>query len=180
MDMNLLNTQPERNLSPGPPTEKYLSVGLSGETFALPVSRVKKIVEFGHLTHVPLVPRFVRGIFDLLGHVLPVIDLEICFNDQITPVTTHTCIVVVEHDEAGSHLELGIMVEAVKDVTEIAENDILSPPAIGHQIPAEFIRGIIREAQGNFMLLLDIGHLFRLSELNEPVHDNALLARHNA
>ena len=137
---------------------QYLTFNLAGEMFAIGILGIKEIIEYGNVTVVPMMPGSVRGVINLRGAVVPVIDLNVHFGRSATTVAKRTCIVIVEVDSADSHHVVGITVDAVSEVLEIAASEIEPPPAFGARVRTEFIQGM-GKVNGRFVILLDVAHI---------------------
>lgn len=144
--------------------QQYLTFTLGGEMFALAILNVKEIIEYGSITEIPMMPTFIRGVINLRGAVVPVIDLACRFGGQPTQVARRTCIIIVELIEGDQKHDIGVMVDAVSEVLEIAAADIEPPPAFGARIRADFISGM-GKVGGKFVILLDIGHVLSVEEI---------------
>jgi purine-binding chemotaxis protein CheW len=142
---------------------QYLTFMLGGEVFAIGILQVKEIIEYRGLTEVPMMPACVRGVINLRGAVVPVIDLLQRFGRPSSPVTKRSCIVIVEMETAGERQVVGVVVDAVNEVLEIAPADIEPAPAFGARIRSEFIRGMgkVRE---RFVILLDADQVLAVDE----------------
>ncbi|KTT15484.1 chemotaxis protein CheW [Pseudacidovorax intermedius] len=148
------------------PTQ-YLTFQLAGEMFAIGILAIKEIIEYGELTTVPMMPPSVRGVINLRGAVVPVIDLQARFGRESAPVGKRTCIVIVEvRTEEDERQVLGIVVDAVSEVLDIAPADIEPAPAFGARIRADFIQGM-GKVRGRFVILLDLEHVLATDELAE-------------
>lgn len=146
------------------PPEQYLTFALHGEMFAVGILNVKEIIEYGKLTEIPMMPAFIRGVINLRGAVVPVIDLSCRFGNASTEIGKRTCIVIVEvHDGEFSH-DLGIMVDAVSEVIEIPATEIEPPPSFGARIRADFIHGMGKVA-GKFVIILNIVKVLSVDEI---------------
>lgn len=152
------------NADNAPETRQYLTFTLAGEHFAVGTLSVKEIIEYGQLTTVPMVPPSIRGVINLRGAVVPVIDLGARFGKQQTQVGRRTCIVILEVEQDDTQQVLGVVVDAVNEVLEIAPADIEPPPAFGAHIRTDFIQGMGKVA-GKFVILLDIGRVLSVDEL---------------
>jgi len=152
--------------SPGdtPETRQYLTFSLAGEHFAVGTLSVKEIIEYGQLTGVPMMPPSIRGVINLRGAVVPVIDLGARFGGRRTEVGRRTCIVILEVEHGEEQQVIGVVVDAVNEVLEIAPADIEPPPAFGAHIRSDFIQGM-GKVGGRFVILLDIGRVLSVDEL---------------
>jgi purine-binding chemotaxis protein CheW len=142
----------------------YLAFRLAGEVYAIDILRIREIVEYRLPTGVPLMPASVRGVINLRGAVVPVIDLAIRFGQPATGVGKRTCIVIVEVAHAGTTQVLGLLVDGVNAVMEIAADSIEAPPAFGTGVNSEFIAGMAR-INARFIIILDIGRVLSIQEL---------------
>ena len=143
---------------------QYLTFSLHGEMFAVGILNVKEIIEYGNLTEIPMMPPFIRGVINLRGSVVPVIDLSCRFGNQVTEVSKRTCIVIVEVQEGDFRHDIGIMVDAVSEVLEIPASEIEPPPSFGAKIRADFILGMGKVA-GKFIILLNIMKVLSIDEI---------------
>jgi purine-binding chemotaxis protein CheW len=144
--------------------KQYLTFMLGGEVFALGILRVKEIIGYGGLTEVPMMPDCVRGVINLRGAVVPVMDLSVRFGKPSTAITRRTCIVIVEVDANGESQDMGVVVDAVNAVLEIPASDIEPAPAFGAKIRTDFIEGM-GKLDGRFVILLSINQVLSTDEL---------------
>ena len=144
--------------------EQYLTFTLHGEMFAVGILNVKEIIEYGNLTEIPMMPSFIRGVINLRGAVVPVIDLSCRFGNNTTEVSKRTCIVIVEVQEGDFKHDIGIMVDAVSEVIEISAKEIEPPPSFGAKIRADFILGMGKVA-GKFVIILNIMKVLSTEEI---------------
>jgi purine-binding chemotaxis protein CheW len=144
--------------------QQYLTFTLGSEMFAVGTLSVKEIIEYGHLTEVPMMPGFIRGVINLRGSVVPVIDLSVRFGRSVTQITRRTCIVIVEVPaDEGTH-DIGVVVDAVSEVLEMPASDIEAPPAFGAKIRTDFIQGM-GKVNGKFVILLELGKVLSVEEI---------------
>ncbi len=143
---------------------QYLTFLLSGEMYALGILNVKEIIEYGNLTEIPMMPASIRGVINLRGAVVPVVDLAARFGGHSSSVQRRTCIVIVEVTQDDQKLDIGIMVDAVSEVLEIARSDIEPPPAFGARIRADFIDGM-GKVSGRFVIILNIQRVLSVDEM---------------
>lgn len=151
-----------------PLTQQFLTLTLGQELFALPIEHIREIIEFGGLTEIPLMPNFLRGVINLRGAVVPVIDLAVRFGRECTPIAKRTCIVIVEVEQGDSMQLLGVIVDAVNEVLAVEGHQLESRPAFGARIRADFIAGILKHHE-QFVVVLDIPQVLSLDELAELV-----------
>jgi purine-binding chemotaxis protein CheW len=143
---------------------QYLTFSLGGEMFGVGILNVKEIIEYGSLTEIPMMPAFIRGVINLRGSVVPVIDLSARFGGKITEVGRRTCIVIVEVPDEDTRHDIGIVVDAVSEVLEIPGSEIEPPPSFGARIRADFIFGMGKVA-GKFVILLEINRVLSVEEI---------------
>ncbi len=143
---------------------QYLTFLLGGEMYAVETLSVKEIIEYGKVTAVPMMPASIRGVINLRGAVVPVIDLKARFGGSTTQISRRTCIVIIELTGDEETHVVGIVVDAVSEVLEIPAGDIEPPPSFGARIRTDFISGMGKVA-GKFVILLDIGRVLSADEL---------------
>jgi purine-binding chemotaxis protein CheW len=143
---------------------QYLTFLLGGEMFAIPILNIKEIIEYGHLTTVPMMPGFIRGVINLRGSVVPVVDLTVRFGRKTTPVTKRTCIVIIEIESDGDKQDVGVVVDTVNEVLEIPRTEIEPAPSFGARIRADFIHGMGKIA-GKFVVILAVNHVLSIDEM---------------
>lgn len=135
-----------------------------GENFAVGILHIKEIIEYGSVTTVPMMPPFIRGVINLRGAVVPVVDLAARFGRSAAPATKRSCIVIAEvraHDECH---DVGIVVDAVNEVLEIPASQIEPPPAFGARIRPDFISGM-GKVNERFVIMLDVARVLSVQEL---------------
>lgn len=147
-----------------PEQEQYLTFRLGDEVYGVGILCVKEIIEYGHLTVVPMMPECTRGVINLRGAVVPVVDLASRFGRPPTVVGRRTCIVIVEVQGAEERQVVGVIVDAVNEVLEIPRSQIEPPPSFGMRIRPDFIRGMAKVG-GGFIVLLEVGRVLSLDEL---------------
>ncbi|MBI4985423.1 MAG: purine-binding chemotaxis protein CheW [Rhodocyclales bacterium] len=153
-----------RQLTASGEANQYLTFTLGGEMFAVGILNVKEIIEYGSLTEIPMMPIFIRGVINLRGAVVPVIDLAARFGGKTTAIGRRTCIVIVELQQEEGHHDVGIMVDAVSEVLEIPGKEIEPPPAFGARIRTDFIAGMGKVNQ-KFVIILDIMRVLSVDEM---------------
>ena len=167
--MNTIAATGTRALAPAAPPApqeptQFLTFMLAGEAFAIGILAIKEIISYTTLTTVPMMPACVRGVINLRGAVVPVMDLLSRFGKPSSEVTKRTCIVIVEVETQGERQDIGVVVDAVNEVLEIPAEEIEPPPAFGARIRTDFIRGM-GKVKGRFVILLDLGHVLSLDEI---------------
>jgi purine-binding chemotaxis protein CheW len=148
-------------------SSRYLTFTLRGETYAVDILEVTEIIEFRSLTVVPMMPPFIRGVLNLRGRVLPVVDLLARFGRGETAVARRSGVIVIEsrRDEPDPGAgEIGVMVDAVNKVVHLSAEDIQPPPAFGVGIDSDFISGMARY-EGEFIVVLDLGRVLAIDDL---------------
>ena len=143
----------------------YLTFKLGDEIFAANVSKVLNILELTKITKVPKAPDYMKGVINLRGTVLPVIDTRIKFGMTPTEFNVNTCILVLDIDIENESLHVGGLVDAVQEVLEIELNQILPPPNIGSKYRSEFISGMYKLNEEQFIMILDMDKVFSAEEL---------------
>ncbi len=146
--------------------QQYLTFLLSGEMFAIAILNIKEIIEYGSLTEVPMMPGFIRGVINLRGSVVPVVDLSARFGRSRTEVSRRTCIVIIEVENGDeSKQDIGVMVDSVSEVLEIPRSEIEPPPAFGAKIRVDFMHGMGKVA-GKFVIILNANKVLSVDELS--------------
>jgi len=137
---------------------QVLSFHVAGEDCAIDLAHVREIVRFESATRVPRVAACVRGVVNLRGTVVPVIDLAVGLGRPAAPVTAHTCLIVVELLLGGERAVVGLVVDSVQQVLDAQPEDVDPPPSFGTPVPPTALLGLVRSA-GGVVLLLDLEHL---------------------
>jgi purine-binding chemotaxis protein CheW len=145
-------------------TSQYLSFMLDHEIFAIDISQVREVLDFTEVTKVPRMPEFMRGVINLRGGVVPVVDLRLKFGLSATDKTVDTCIVIMEIDIDGDTTLLGAMADSVQEVMNLEPDQIEPPPRIGTRLNTEFIKGMGKK-NDEFVIILDIDRVFSSNEL---------------
>lgn len=157
-----LSTPPGGQRLARPPL--YLSFMLGGEVFAVDIRCIREIIEYNAPTSIPMPPRSVLGVINVRGTVVPVIDLAQRFGWPATDIGRRSSIVMVEVEHEGKNHVLGLVVDKVNAVTEIAPETIEPAPAFGARINIEFIRGMARIKQ-RFAIVLDLARTLTIAEI---------------
>jgi purine-binding chemotaxis protein CheW len=145
-------------------TTQYLTFKLGDEVFALDISKVREVLDFTTVTKVPRTPDFMRGVINLRGSVVPVVDLRLKFGMTVTEQTVNTCIIIVEVSVDGETTVLGTLADSVQEVLDLDPDHIEPAPKIGTRLNTEFIKGMGKHNDG-FIIILDIDRVFSTSEL---------------
>jgi len=147
-------------------TVQYLTFKLEDETFALDVAKVREILEQSNITKVPQTPEFMRGVINLRGSVVPVIDMRLKFGMTATEQTVNTCIIVAEVEMGDETIVLGALADSVQEVIEMEPEQIEAAPHIGTRLNTDFIKGMGKH-DGRFIMILDIDKVFTSDELTK-------------
>ncbi|PKN43301.1 MAG: chemotaxis protein CheW [Deltaproteobacteria bacterium HGW-Deltaproteobacteria-18] len=145
-------------------TLQYLTFALGEEVFALETGCVREVIELVPVTRIPKTPPFMRGVINLRGHAVPVVDLRIKFDMPTTEDTVNTCIIIVDVEVEGENSHMGAIVDSVREVFEMTNDQINPPPRMGTSVRADFIRGMGKQNEA-FIMILDIGKVFSQEEL---------------
>ena len=145
-------------------SRQYLTFSLADEIFAVDVATVREILEFNTITKVPQTPEFMRGVINLRGSVVPVMDMRLKFGLDETERTVNTCIIVVEIAVGDETLVLGMLADSVQEVFELEPENIEPAPRIGMKLDTAFIRGMGKHGD-TFIIILDIDRVFSAADL---------------
>lgn len=145
---------------------QYLTFMLGGEMFAIGILGIKEIIEYGSLTVVPMMPAFLRGVINLRGAVVPVVDLSARFGRQNSAITRRSCVIIIEaNSEDGQPQDIGLLVDNVSAVLEIPASQIEPPPNFGARIRADFISGMAK-VDGKFVIVLEVDRVLSIDEMS--------------
>ena len=139
--------------------QQYLTFFLADEQYAVGVLRVKEIIEYGVVTRVPTTPPYIRGVINLRGSVVPVVDLSVKFGMLECPVSRRTCIIILETMLGGERVVMGIVADAVSQVIQFSPQDIEPAPAFGTSVRLEHLEGMGKLGT-KFVLILNMDHVF--------------------
>jgi purine-binding chemotaxis protein CheW len=143
---------------------KYLTFTLAGEEYGIGILKVKEIIGIMAITTVPQTPEYMKGVINLRGKVIPVVDLRLKFEMEAIDYTERTCIIVVEIEGNNRKIQMGIVVDAVSEVMNIKAGDIEDTPNFGSRLNTEYILGMAKTG-GKVKILLDIGKVLSDNEL---------------
>jgi purine-binding chemotaxis protein CheW len=146
-------------------TTQYLTFRLGDEIFALDISKVREVLDYTNITKVPRTPDFMRGVINLRGNVVPVVDMRLKFGMTKTERTVNTCIIIVEITLEGETTVLGALTDAVQEVIELGPEQIEPAPKIGTRLNTEFIKGMGKR-DDHFIIILNIDRVFSADELS--------------
>lgn len=138
---------------------QYLTFRLEDEVFALDISKVREVLDFTSVTKVPQTPDFMRGVINLRGNVVPVVDLRLKFGMPMTEKTVNTCVIIAEVALDGETVQLGAMADSVQEVLDLESEQIEPPPKLGTKLNTEFIRGMGKH-NDQFIIILDLDRVF--------------------
>lgn len=145
-------------------TAQYLTFALGEEFYGIPIERVREILEYVDPTPVPMMPPFLRGVINLRGAVVPVIDLQSRFGKGLTDVAHRSCFVVVEVEHEGGAQSLGVLVDAVNEVVTIDKSRLEPRPSFGARIRSDFVEGVLN-LEKHFVITLDMRQVLSIEEL---------------
>jgi purine-binding chemotaxis protein CheW len=143
---------------------QYLTYKLEDEVFAFDISKVREVLDFTTMTKVPKTPDFMRGVINLRGSVVPVVDLKLKFGMNRTEKTVNTCIIITEVTVDGEITVLGVLADSVQEVIDLESDHIEPAPTIGTQLNTEFIKGMGKQ-NDRFVIILDIDKVFSTGEI---------------
>lgn len=148
---------------------QYLTFMLGGETYAIGILSIKEIIAYERLTEVPMMPSFVRGVINLRGRVVPVVDLLSRFGQGETTLAKRTSIVIVEtmdksEGQQGKVTDIGVIVDAVNEVVDIGDDLIEPPPSFGAAIRPDFIIGMAKQ-EGKFVVMLAVDTVLSVEDM---------------
>ncbi len=143
---------------------QFLSFSVAGSDYGLPILKVREILSYEGSTPVPGTPPSIRGVVNVRGSVVPVVDLAVKFGRTATDATKRTCVLVVDAVAAGESLTVGLLAGAVNEVVELAASDVEPPPAFGSGVKVDYLLGLGKTAAG-FVLLLDLDRVLSESEV---------------
>ena len=147
-------------------TNQYLTFNLDGEVFGLAILKVREVLDFTSITRVPQTPPYMRGVINLRGSVVPVMDLRLKFNMAETEKKVNTCIIITEVELNGELVVLGALADSVQEVVDLDSSQIEPPPHMGTRLRTEFIKGMGKHGDG-FIIVLDIDRVFSADELSQ-------------
>lgn len=144
---------------------QYLCFTAAGSTYAMSITAIKEIIEFGSVTSIPLMPPFIRGVINLRGAVVPVIDLAARLGYAPAEPSRRTCVVIVEMRHEGDLFELGVVVDGVSEVLELGPADLEPAPNFGAQIRSDFIQAMAR-IRGRFVIVMCLAQVLSIDEVS--------------
>jgi len=145
---------------------KILTFNLAKEEYGIPILKVKEIIGIMEITEVPRMPEFIRGVINLRGKIIPVMDLRIRFGIEAKEYTNRTCIIVIDILEANHKKQIGVIVDTVSEVVHLMEADVEHPPSYNTNLEEDFINGI-GKVKGRMIILLDIDQILNKAEVSQ-------------
>ena len=145
-------------------TIQYLTFTLGKEDFALEIARVREVLDYTNITKVPRMPEFLRGVINLRGNVVPVVDLRLKLGMSAIERSVDTCIVIVDILIDGDMVQMGALADSVKEVINLDPDQIAPPPRLGTKLDSRFLKGMGTQDDG-FLIILDIDRVFSVDEL---------------
>jgi len=150
-------------------SRRYLTFSLRKEVFAVPVAPIREIIEYPGVTEIPLAPDFLRGVINLRGSVVPLIDIAARFGRGVSEITWRTCVIIFESSQEDAlHQLLGIMVDTVYEVVDVPAAQIEPRPEFGTAMRTEFVDGMINR-NGKFIIVLDVDKVLNAHELKHLI-----------
>ncbi len=151
---------------------KYLTFKVGGELFGTEIDNINEIIEYSDMTRVPLTPPHIRGVSNLRGNVVPIIDLAVRLGKEAGETTKRTCIIIVEMEDEGETMDIGFVVDEVDEVLDIHEDAIEPAPQFGAEISSDYINGM-GKIDGEFVILLLLNEVLSISGLSELVSNDS-------
>ncbi len=145
-------------------TSQYLTYTLADELYAFDIAKVREVLDFTTITRVPNMPAFMRGVINLRGTAVPVLDLRLKFGMPQADKTVDTCVIITEVNVAGEHATIGALADSVQEVMDLGAGQIEPAPKIGTGLTTAFIKGMGRHGE-RFIIILDIDRVFSAEEL---------------
>lgn len=145
--------------------DQYLVFPLAEDDYGLNIAYIREIIEYVELTEVPMVPDFIRGVLNLRGRVVPVIDLQCRFSGDVSSIGQRSCILIVEVEQNDGIIEMGVLVDAVTKVVDLPPEDIEPAPSFGSKIRTDFIQGM-GKINNTFVVLLQVEKVLSIDELS--------------
>lgn len=149
-------------------SQKYLSFTVDSDVYAFDALSIKEIIEYSNVTRIPMVPKFIRGVTNLRGSVVPVIDLAARMGKNTAEVTKRSCIIIVEVRCDDETITVGVVIDAINEVFNLREDDIEAAPSFGAGIRADFLSGM-GKVGGRFVILLNINRVIAINELADLI-----------
>ncbi|VAW73040.1 Positive regulator of CheA protein activity (CheW) [hydrothermal vent metagenome] len=152
-------------VSPNADQSQFLTFTLGDEVYAIEILNIREIIDYGNLTTVPMMPAFIRGVINLRGSVVPVVDLAARFDGEPAKITKRTSIIIIEIVDGEATMNIGAVVDGVNEVLDIPPGDIEPAPSFGTRIRTDFIKGM-GKIDGKFLVLLNVANVLSVDELS--------------
>ncbi len=147
---------------------QYFTFTLGEEDYALEINKVREVLDVIAITRVPRMPEYMLGVINLRGSVVSVVDMRLKLGMSAAEKTKNNCIVIVETEQQGEQTQMGVLVDSVKAVIDLSEEDILPPPHSGSRMSNQFIKGMGKSDDG-FIIILDIDRVLASGEQEEEM-----------
>ncbi|HMV44216.1 MAG TPA: chemotaxis protein CheW [Leptospiraceae bacterium] len=144
---------------------QYLTFLSGSEVFGIGILKIKEIKEYSSVTTIPMMPEYVKGVINLRGNVVPIIDLLVRFGRGKSTISKRSCVIIVEVEHEEESIDIGILVDAVNEVVDIPPTSIEPAPSFGAKIRIDFIQGI-GKLENQFVILLNVNKVLSISELS--------------
>jgi len=145
--------------------QQFLTFFLGNETYGIDVTYIKEVIEYENVYGIPLVPGTIKGIMNLRGEVAPVVDLTHLFYHESAEISKLTCIVIIEKSYENEIITIGVMIDAIKAVVNLTDDEIEDTPGFGSKISHDYISGV-GKLDGDFIILLDINKVLDVDDLS--------------
>lgn len=155
---------------------QYLTFLSGTEVFGIGILRIKEIKEYASVTSIPMMPDYVKGVINLRGNVVPIIDLPVRFGREKSIISKRSCVIIVEVEHEEESIDIGILVDAVNEVIDILSQSIEPAPSFGSKIRTEFIQGI-GKLENQFVILLNVNRVLSVTELSSIEEQVSLEAK---
>lgn len=146
--------------------DKYLTFELKGITYGVDILGIKEIIEYGQVTKIPMAPAYIRGVINLRGNVVPIVDLSVRLGKDRIEENKKTCIIILEMEQDGDIMVLGFVVDSVNEVIDIVQDSVEATPTFGMDIRTDFVAGMGRVNE-NFVVILELEKVLSIKELSE-------------
>ncbi len=144
----------------------YFTFKIRNDLFGIPVNTIREVLKYTKVFRTPRVPGYIKGVINLRGEVVPVINLPCRFYDMESGITENTSIIIIEITENDEKIPVGVMIDSVREVTELSDESIESTPEVGNRIKPDYIEGI-GKVNGEFAILLKIEKVLKIDELSD-------------
>lgn len=146
---------------------QYLTFKLDDEAFATEITKVREVLEHTEVTKVPRTPEFMRGVINLRGNIVPVVDLRLQFGMEPGEVTVDTCIIIIEVEIDGHSTVLGALADSVQEVIDMDKSQLEPAPSLGTRVDNRFIQSMGKAEDGSFIIMLNMDNVFSVDQIQE-------------